>query len=76
VGAAVAGWAGLVGVRPEAFQRATVKKHRATTFRLNKGDGYRGFLVVEVAKSSRLYRRIEGIMRGTAAEEGSAERVR
>ena len=50
------------------------QKHRVEKSRLNRGDDYRGCLVVEVAKSSRLYWRIEGIMRGMAAEGAAAGR--
>ncbi|MEV6370007.1 helix-turn-helix domain-containing protein [Micromonospora musae] len=61
---AVRWWSTLVGASPEEFQPTVLKRHRPATNRQNTGDGYRGCLAVEVAKSSRLYWKIEGIMKG------------
>jgi hypothetical protein len=59
VAAAESFWAERVGVPPEVFQRATLKKHRPLTNRLNVGDAYRGCLVISVLKSAGLYRHVE-----------------
>lgn len=57
-------WADLAGVDPASFQRATVKKHQPKTARKNTSDAYRGCLIVYVAKSAELYRRMEGAWYG------------
>jgi hypothetical protein len=57
-------WAGLVGVEPSAFQKATLKKHNPRTSRKNTSEAYRGCLVVYVLKSADLYRRMEGAWYG------------
>ncbi|MEV4541639.1 helix-turn-helix domain-containing protein [Micromonospora echinaurantiaca] len=62
--AAVRWWADLVGVPPEEFQRSSLKRHRPGTTRQNVGAEYRGCLTVYVPQSSRLYWKIEGIMKG------------
>ncbi|MGW4497615.1 helix-turn-helix domain-containing protein [Micromonospora sp. NPDC004336] len=62
--AAVRWWADLVGVPAEKFQRSSLKRHRPETKRQNVGDDYRGCLTVYVLRSSRLYWKIEGIMKG------------
>lgn len=64
VRAAALWWAELVGVSPEVFQRPTLKMHNPSTVRQNVGDPYRGCLIVAVPRSSRLYWKVEGIMRG------------
>jgi hypothetical protein len=61
---AVRWWADLVGAPADDFQRSTLKRHRPETKRQNVGDGYRGCLTVYVLRSSRLYWKIEGIMKG------------
>lgn len=60
VAAAERYWAGVVRADGSAFGAATLKKHNPKTVRKNTGDGYRGCLVVRVAGSADLYRRIEG----------------
>ncbi|SCL55676.1 hypothetical protein GA0070606_2480 [Micromonospora citrea] len=62
--AAVRWWADLVGVPAEKFQRSSLKRHRPETRRQNVGGDYRGCLTVYVLRSSRLYWKIEGIMKG------------
>ncbi len=64
VAAATAWWASHIGVPPAAFLRPTIKRHRPSTNRRNNADGYHGCLVVEVARSRRIYWRIEGLMAG------------
>lgn len=65
-------WADLVGAEPSSFGKTTLKKHNPRTVRKNVGEDYRGCLVVGVAKSADLYRRIEGSWYGIvgAASEG------
>ncbi|WP_078505672.1 hypothetical protein [Streptomyces violaceusniger] len=53
-------WADLTGVDVSTFGKTTLKKHNPETVRKNIGDDYRGCLVVCVANSADLYRRIEG----------------
>ncbi|MGX7669794.1 helix-turn-helix domain-containing protein [Plantactinospora sp. DSM 117369] len=62
-------WSDLVDVPVEAFRRPSLKRHRPETNRRNTGDGYRGCLVIDVPGSSRLYWKIEGIMRGMTDED-------
>ena len=69
VPAATRWWADLVGVSVETFQRPSLKKHRPKTNRLNTSDGYRGCLNIEVPQSSRMYWKVEGIIRGMAGED-------
>lgn len=59
-------WSRVVGVREDAFHRATLKRHNPKTVRKNTGDGYRGCLVVSVRRSTNLYRQIEGWFNGLA----------
>lgn len=73
VDAATRSWAESIGVPPERFQRATLKKHNPSTVRRNVGDSYRGCLIVYVPKSTPLYRKIEGIMHGVALGNGLEE---
>ena len=51
---------GHIGVPLASFGRATLKKHNPKTVRHNKGESYHGCLVVNVARSGRLYYAIEG----------------
>ncbi|WP_033323113.1 hypothetical protein [Streptomyces yerevanensis] len=57
-------WADIVGVDVSVFSRATLKKHNPRTVRKNTNDAYRGCLVIYVAKSAELYRRVEGAWYG------------
>ncbi|MFI6022446.1 hypothetical protein ACIBCP_33005 [Streptomyces sp. NPDC051287] len=61
-------WAGIAGVDPAVFARPTLKKHNPKTVRKNTGDDYHGCLVIGVARSARLYNRIEGWWRGIVAQ--------
>jgi hypothetical protein len=64
-------WATVVGVTYEAFQRPTLKTHNPVTLRRNVGDAYRGCLMIYVPRSSRLYWKVEGIVRGIAVANAS-----
>lgn len=72
--AAVRWWADQVGVPAECFQRTTIKRHRPATTRKNVGLDYRGCLTVHVVGGSRLYWRIEGIMKGMSNEDPPRDR--
>ncbi|WP_329064615.1 hypothetical protein [Streptomyces sp. NBC_01429] len=65
-------WAGLAGVDPAVFQKATLKKHNPKTTRKNITDTYKGCLIVYVAKSADLYRRVEGAWYGIVLGAHSA----
>ncbi|MET8556775.1 hypothetical protein ABZV64_17700 [Streptomyces sp. NPDC004959] len=52
-------WADLTGIPAEDFTRPHIKRHNPLTNRKNTGNNYRGCLVVYVAKSADLYRRME-----------------
>ncbi|MFI5833871.1 resolvase [Micromonospora sp. NPDC051300] len=67
-------WADRVGVPADRFQRTTIKRHRPATTRKNVGADYRGCLVVHVVGGSRLYWRIEGIMKGMSGEDPPRDR--
>lgn len=57
-------WAEVVGISPDQFDRATIKRNKASTVRLNVGADYHGCVIVTVLKSAFLYRQIEGWVRG------------
>jgi predicted transcriptional regulator len=63
-------WQEVTGADPAQFRRPTLKRHNPRTVRKNTGDSYRGCLRVEVRRSARLYRDIEGWVR--AATGGPA----
>lgn len=69
-------WAEEVGVPFEAFQRPTLKKHNPATVRRNVGDAYRGCLVIYVPRSSRLYWKVEGVVRAIAVAGAPGAQVR
>ena len=69
--AAIAYWAAVVGVAPDRFLRTQVKRHKPKTNRKNRGEGYRGCLIIRVRRSTELYRQIVGWYRGIL----DAERV-
>ncbi|WP_428961985.1 helix-turn-helix domain-containing protein [Micromonospora fluostatini] len=71
---AVRWWAAAVGVPPEDFKPTTLKRHNPTTRRRNTGEGYHGCLAVDVPRSSRMYWKIEGIMKGMADGVAAMER--
>ena len=72
VEAAVRWWAGFVGVEAGSFQKTTLKRHRPTTVWRNTGESYRGYLIVTVLKSLRLYWQIEGMVMATLGECASS----
>ena len=67
VEAATSFWADVTGVDVSAFGRPTLKRHNPKTVRRNVEADYHGCLVVRVARSTDLHRRIEGWWRGIVA---------
>lgn len=57
-------WISQLGLKADALARTTLKKHNPSPGRHNAGVDYRGCLVVRVPRPTRLYWRIEGIMKG------------
>ncbi|MFJ4435257.1 hypothetical protein [Streptomyces sp. NPDC088923] len=57
-------WAEITGIPRSDFLKTTLKRHNPLTVRKNTGEAYRGCLVVKVAKSADLYRRVEGAWYG------------
>jgi hypothetical protein len=64
----------LVGVAPDDFQRATIKRHQPKTNRLNVGEDYHGCLVISVLKSAELYRNVDGWWRGMHGQATTSPR--
>jgi hypothetical protein len=60
VEAAEAFWRQLVGVGEDQFRRSTLKRHNPRTARKNVGVDYHGCLIINVRRSTELYRQIEG----------------
>jgi hypothetical protein len=60
-------WQCELGLPPEQFGRATLKRHNPKPGRHNVGEEYHGCLAVDVAKSSDLYYSIEGWWRAIVA---------
>ena len=61
-------WAAVAGVDVSVFARPTLKKHNPRTVRKNTGEGYQGCLVVCVARSAHLYKRIKGWWEGIVTQ--------
>lgn len=53
-------WAERLQVPLSNFRRATLKRHKPTTVRLNTAEHYHGCLAVSIRRSSNLYDCIEG----------------
>ena len=70
VAAATAYWAEVVGVAVEEFRRATLKRHVPKTVRKNIGADYHGCLVINVRRSTELYRQIAGWWSGVSSLVG------
>ncbi len=72
--AARAYWSEVVHVPAADFARTTLKRHTPRTVRKNVGDDYHGCLVVDVRRSTQLYREIEGIWRAIGRGASTLER--
>jgi transposase-like protein len=57
-------WADRIGIEMGDMKRPTLKRHKPSTNRRNKGDDYHGCLVIDVPRSRQLYVRVEGLMVG------------
>ena len=57
-------WAQLAGIPVSELRRTTLKKHNPKTIRRNTTESYRGCLIIYVAKSADIYRRVEGAWYG------------
>jgi transposase len=53
-------WQEVTGLPESLFRQPTLKRHNPKTVRKNTGKDYHGCLVINVSRSSRLYRQIEG----------------
>ena len=71
VGGAEQFWAAVVGVRPEEFDRTTLKRHNPKTVRRNIGEDYHGCLCVSVRRSADLNLQIAGWFEGISAATGT-----
>lgn len=67
VAAAQQFWLDRTGLPAEQFRRPTLKRHNPKTIRKNTGQDYHGCLVINVRRSTELYRKIEGWAAGAMA---------
>ncbi|MGH8968391.1 MAG: hypothetical protein ACRDV1_00430 [Actinomycetes bacterium] len=63
-------WSGVVDVPISEFHRATLKRHKPKTVRLNVGPDYHGCLVITVRQGRDLYQRVEGMFYGIVLGAG------
>jgi hypothetical protein len=63
-------WRGVIDQQDIHFQRPQVKAHVPQTNRRNTGDDYHGCLIIRVARSTELNRRIEGWVDGIVTSLG------
>jgi hypothetical protein len=59
-------WADVVGASESDFRRPTIKRHQPKTNRRNTGSDYHGCLVINVRRSTELYRQIAGWWAGVS----------
>lgn len=60
VAAAQVFWEEVTGLPADQFRRPTLKRRNPSTVRKNTGDGYHGCLIINVRRSTELYRQIQG----------------
>jgi hypothetical protein len=60
-------WLEVTGASPSQFRRPTLKRHKPKTVRMNVGEAYHGCLRIDVRRSGKLYRKIEGWASGAMA---------
>jgi hypothetical protein len=53
-------WAELTEAPADQFRKPTLKRHNPKTVRKNTGEGYYGYLIINVRRSGDFYRKIEG----------------
>jgi transposase len=61
---AVEWWADCTGLPVTQFRRSQIKRHNPSTNRHNRGSDYHGCLMIDVRRSTELYRWIEGWYEG------------
>jgi predicted transcriptional regulator len=76
VAAAQRFWLEVTGVAPGQFRRPSLKRHNPKTTRKNTGDSYRGCLRIDVRRSAKLYREIEGWVRAATGAGDAADLAR
>lgn len=72
VAASTTHWARIVGVEESEFRRASLKRHIPKTVRKNVGADYHGCLVINVRRSTELYRQIAGWWSGISTFLGTS----
>ena len=70
VAAAQRFWKEVTGLPADIFRQPTLKRHNPKTIRKNTGEDYHGCLVINVRRSLRLYRQIEGWASAAMADGG------
>lgn len=68
--AATSYWSDVVGVPVAQFSKPTIKRHKPNTSRRNVGEHYHGCLIVDVKRSTELYRQIFGWWQGIVEAAG------
>jgi transposase len=63
-------WQEATGLPAGIFSKPTLKRHNPKTIRKNTGEDYHGCLVINVRRSSQLYRQIEGWAGAAMADDG------
>jgi transposase len=53
-------WMEITGIDPAQFTKPVLKRHNPRTVRMNTGATYNGCLRIQVRRSTKLYRQIEG----------------
>ncbi len=71
VAAAQRFWIRVTGLPEGQFREPTLKRHNPVTTRRNTGDGYHGCSRIDVRRSARLYREIEGWAAAVMSAEGT-----
>lgn len=73
VAAAEDHWRRVVGVPEADFRKATLKRHNPKTVRKQVRDDYHGCIIVQVRRSSSLYRLVDGWWRGILAARDAGD---
>jgi hypothetical protein len=73
VPAAQAFWQDVTGLPADQFRRPTLKRHNPKTIRKNVGDAYHGCLIIDVRRSTELYRQIQGWAAAAMAAQSPTE---
>jgi transcriptional regulator with XRE-family HTH domain len=65
-------WSKVIGFEDADFRSPVIKHHKPLTVRKNTGEGYHGCLRIQVRRSVRLYRQIEGWASAAMMSPGTA----